>query len=79
MDRGAWWTAVHGVAKNRTQLSDFTFTFLSLEAYTNHWTNLRRAEPKWKKEFNIETWGKGDLKHNKLKKKKRKKRQRNTT
>ena len=27
MDRGAWWAAVHGVAKNRTQLSDFTFTF----------------------------------------------------
>ena len=27
MDGGAWWAAVHGVAKNRTQLSDFTFTF----------------------------------------------------
>ena len=27
MGRGAWWTAVHGVAKSRTQLSDFTFTF----------------------------------------------------
>ena len=27
MDRGAWWTAVHGVAKNLTRLSDFTFTF----------------------------------------------------
>ena len=27
MDRGAWWAAVHGVAKSRTQLSDFTFTF----------------------------------------------------
>ena len=27
MDRGAWWAAVHGVAKNWTQLSDFTFTF----------------------------------------------------
>ena len=25
MDRGAWWAAVHGVAKSRTQLSDFTF------------------------------------------------------
>ena len=24
---GAWWAAVHGVAKNWTQLSDFTFTF----------------------------------------------------
>ena len=27
MDRGAWWAAVHGVAKSRIQLSDFTFTF----------------------------------------------------
>ena len=25
MDRGAWWAAVHGVAKSRTRLSDFTF------------------------------------------------------
>ena len=28
MDGGAWWTAVHGVVKSRTRLSDFTFTFL---------------------------------------------------
>ena len=27
MDGGAWWTAVCGVAKSRTQLSNFTFTF----------------------------------------------------
>ena len=27
MDGGAWWAAVHGVAKSQTQLSDFTFTF----------------------------------------------------
>ena len=26
MDRGAWWATVHGVAKSRTQLSNFTFT-----------------------------------------------------
>ena len=26
VDRGTWWAAVHGVAKSRTQLSDFTFT-----------------------------------------------------
>ena len=26
MDREAWHAAVHGVAKNRTRLSDFTFT-----------------------------------------------------
>ena len=27
MDGGAWKAAVHGVARSRTQLSDFTFTF----------------------------------------------------
>ena len=27
MDGGPWWAAVHGVAKNWTRLSDFTFTF----------------------------------------------------
>ena len=27
MDGGAWWAAVHRVAKSWTQLSDFTFTF----------------------------------------------------
>ena len=26
-DGGAWWAAVHGVAKSRTRLSDFTFPF----------------------------------------------------
>ena len=33
MDGGAWWAAVHGVAKSRTRLSDFPFTFhfLALE------------------------------------------------
>ena len=27
MDGGAWWAAVHGVAKSRARLSDVTFTF----------------------------------------------------
>ena len=27
MDREVWWAAVHGVAKSRTRLRDFTFTF----------------------------------------------------
>ena len=27
MDGGAWLATVHGVAKSRTRLSDFTFTF----------------------------------------------------
>ena len=36
MDRGAWQAAVHGVAKSRTRLSDFTFTLM-------HWR--RRWQP----------------------------------
>ena len=31
MDRGAWWAAVHGVAKSRTRLGNFTFTFHALK------------------------------------------------
>ena len=31
MGGGAWWAAVHGVTKSRTQLSDFTFHFHALE------------------------------------------------
>ena len=27
MNGGAWWAAVHGVAKSWTRLSNFTFTF----------------------------------------------------
>ena len=27
MDRGSWWAAVHGVAKSRTRLGNFIFTF----------------------------------------------------
>ena len=27
MDGGAWWAALHGVAKSRTRVSDFTFIF----------------------------------------------------
>ena len=27
MDGEVWWAVVHGVAKSRTRLNDFTFTF----------------------------------------------------
>ena len=27
MDREAWWAVVHGVARSRTRLNDFIFTF----------------------------------------------------
>ena len=29
LDGGAWWAAIHGVAKSRTRLDNFTFTFHS--------------------------------------------------
>ena len=35
MDRGAWWATVHGVAKSRTRLSNFTFTFTLVISLTN--------------------------------------------
>src|SRR5574337_707822 len=38
MDRGAWWAAVHGVAKSQTRLRAFTFTFhfYALKEMTTH-------------------------------------------
>ena len=38
MDGGAWKAAVHGVAKSRTRLSDFTFTFM-------HWRRKWQPTP----------------------------------
>ena len=29
MNREAWWATIHGVTKNQTRLSDYTFTSLS--------------------------------------------------
>ena len=40
MDGGAWWDAVHGVAKSRTRLSDFTFTF-----HFMHWRREWQPTP----------------------------------
>ena len=60
--------SVNHQRKNKQKLS----TNLTLyEAYTNHWTNLRRAETKRKKEFNLENWEKETL--NTISKKKKKK------
>ena len=39
-DRGAWWAAVRGVAKGRTGLSDFTFTF-----HFMHWRRKWQPTP----------------------------------
>ena len=53
MDGGAWWAAVHAVAKSRTRLSDFPFTFhfhaseKEMEAYSSvlAWRISRTGEP----------------------------------
>ena len=53
MGRGAWWAAVHGVAKSRTRLSDFTFTFhfhalekeMAAHSSVLAWRILGTAEP----------------------------------
>ena len=39
-DRGAWWAAVHGVAKSWTQLSDFTLLFTFM-----HWRRKWQPTP----------------------------------
>ena len=55
MDGGAWWAAVLGVARSRTQLSGFTLTFhfhaLEKEMATHSsvlaWKNPRDGEAWW--------------------------------
>ena len=51
MDRGAWWSVVHGVTKSQTRLSDF------------HFTSLRTREPSvcfvggWAGPGKVSSWG----------------------
>ena len=47
MGGGAWWAAVHGVAKSRTRLSDVTFTFHfhALKEMATHSSVLARRIP----------------------------------
>ena len=42
MDRGAWWAAVHEVAKSRTRVSDFTFTFSKHKVFLGIEDNTRK-------------------------------------
>ena len=53
MDRGAWWAAVHGVAKSQTRLSDFTFTF--------HFHALEKTMATYSVFFPGESWGQGSM------------------
>ena len=45
MDGGAWWAAVHGVAKSRIRLSDFTFTFHFPALAGGFFTTQHRGSP----------------------------------
>ena len=49
MDGGAWWAAVHGVAKSWTRLSNFTFT---------HWRRQWQPTPVF---LSGESQGRGSL------------------
>ena len=64
IDGGAWWAAVHGVPKSRTQLSDFTFTFLfhalEKEVATHSsvlaWRILGKGEPGGLPSMGSQSW-----------------------
>ena len=60
MDGEAWWAAVHGVAKSRTRLSDFNFTFhfhaLEKEMAT-HSSVLAWRIPGMEKTGRLQSWG----------------------
>ena len=49
MDGGAWWAAVHGVAKSRTRLSDFPFPFSpELSVYCKIYLNWMFVHPSFR-------------------------------
>ena len=72
MDRGAWQATVHGVAKSRTWLSNFTF-FLSFfllgkvslvnshGTEATHFDNFQLATPNWVSEIRLQLLRRGAL------------------
>ena len=44
--------------ENQTNKQKLSKNLTLYEAYTNHWTNLRRAETNREKEFKLEAWEK---------------------
>ena len=66
MDGGAWWAAVHGVAKSRTRLSDFTFTlhFHALEKdMVTHSSNLAWRIPRTEEPSGLPSMGFHRVRH----------------
>jgi len=49
---------IRGKTNTQTNKQKLSTNLTLHKAYTNHWTNLRKAETKRKKEFNLEAWGK---------------------
>ena len=64
MNRGAWWATVHGVAKSRTQLRDFPFTFhfhaskeMATHSSTLAWRILGTGEAWWAAVYGVaQSW-----------------------
>ena len=61
MGRGAWWAAVHGVAKSQRRLSNFTFTFhfhaLEKEMATHSSVLVWRRDGGWGSLVGCRLWG----------------------
>ena len=57
-DGGAWCAAVHEVAKSRTRLSDFSFTFHALEKeMATHSSILAWKSQRWRSLVGCHLWG----------------------
>ena len=69
MDRGAWQVVVHGVAKSRTQLSDFTFIFTFMN-WRRKWQPtpvfLPGVSQGWRGQVGCHLWGYTELDMTKL-------------
>ena len=62
MDGGAWWAVVHGVAKSRTRLSDFIFTFHFHALEKAMATHSRVGESQgWRSLVGCRLWGRTEL------------------
>ena len=56
-DGGAWWAAVHGVAKSQTQLSDFTSLQLSEKVMAPHSSTLAWKIPRTEEPGSLQSMG----------------------